>query len=210
MNIYQILSPEDAGKMLATVATMDWDVGKARTKELTGTVKQNMEILPQNNKDAKKLLMAVADQIMRHRQVSLNCIPYKLHPPKFNKYVEGSEYKPHTDAPWMAETRTDLSCTLWLSEPDSYEGGVLSMGGQEFKGKPGQALFYNCDKIHSVSPVTKGERICVITWVQSRIRDPIKRKMISDFRRWLAKMEGTPMFDEGSIIYSSLLKRWME
>jgi len=211
VKIYQVLSANDAEKMLTTVTSMEWNTGQARTKELTGTVKQNLEILSSNsNKVAQSLLAVVGKQIMSHRSIGLDCIPLKLHTPKFNKYVDGGRYYEHTDAPWMGDVRTDIACTVWLSDPSSYDGGELCIGSNKIKGKPGEALLYDCGVVHSVNPVMSGERVCIITWVQSRIRDPIKRKLISDFRKWLAKMEGTEFFAEGSIIYSALLKRWME
>ncbi len=210
MRLYQVLTPEDSAKILKQVAPLKWGTGKARTKELTGTVKQNQEILVKDDKVASSLLTAIGQRIMSHGQIGLECIPLGLHTPKFSKYVKGAKYHEHTDAPWMGDTRTDISFTLWLSPPESYEGGELNLNGKKVKGKAGQALFYDCGEIHSVSPVTKGERICVVSWIQSRIRDPIKRKMITDFRKWLAKMEGTELFAEGSPIYSALLKRWME
>jgi PKHD-type hydroxylase len=209
MKLYQLLDRNEANKILAAVKPMEWNEGKARTKELTGTVKQNLEILAKDGKGAKELLKHIAQRIMTNPAVGLDCIPLKAHMPKFSKYVNGGQYHPHTDAPWMAETRTDISFTLWLSDPQTYEGGELVINGEKFKGAQGQAIFYNCGEIHHVNPVTEGERICAVTWIQSRIRDPIKRKTISDFRKWLSKMEDTELYTEGSRIYSSLLKRWM-
>jgi len=210
MLIEQILTPDDAKKMLEVVSELEWHEGQARTEAFTGTIKQNFEILPGAHTDTDHLLKIVTQKIMGNNAVSVNCIPLILHPPKFNKYGDGGQYKEHTDAPWMGHTRTDISCTIWLSEPTSYEGGGLRIGEQEFKGTPGQGIFYNCDVVHSVTPVTSGERVCVVSWIQSRIRDPRKRQLITDFRAWLAKMEGTEMFAEGDLIYSALLKRWID
>jgi len=211
VKLYTILSPNVAGKMAKAAMDMEWEAGKARTKELTGTVKQNLEILSSSNRVAEILLKDVGVKMMSHASIQLDCIPLMIHTPKFSKYAGGGHYKTHTDAPWMGSTRTDLSCTLWLSEPDAYEGGELCIGGNTFKGKPGEALIYECGVPHEVRPVTKGERVCVVTWIQSRIRDSAKRKLISDFRKWLAKMESNPtLFSEGSTIYSALLRRWME
>ncbi len=210
MLMEQILTPDDAKNMLDDLSGAMWVAGEARTKALTGTVKKNLEILPGTDTVANDLLKVVTQKIMGNAAVSVHCIPFILHPPKFNKYMEGGEYQEHTDAPWMSNTRTDISCTIWLSEPDAYEGGVLKIGEQAFKGTPGQGIFYDCDVVHSVTPVTSGERVCVVSWIQSRIRDPRKRQLITDFRAWLAKMEGTEMFAEGDLIYSALLKRWID
>ena len=211
MQFYKVLSQEVAKEILGSVNVMDWSVGQARTKELTGTVKQNKEILHTESDKAQLLLRAIAKKIMAHNGISLDCIPLMISTPKFSKYTDGEHYKVHTDSPWMGTTRTDLSCTLFLSDPSTYEGGELCVDGNKIKGQQGEIAVYECGKPHEVIPVTKGERVCVVTWIQSRIRDKTKRKIISDFRKWLAKMEDNEkLFFEGNVIYSSLLRRWME
>ena len=203
MNLYQLTTPEHAASIVSGIKSTQWAEGKARTKELTGTVKQNSEILD------SKALKDIGQLIIRHPAVQLNCIPHRLHPPKFSRYTKGQRYLIHTDSPWMGETRTDLSCTLWLN--DDYEGGELCIDGKKIKGKPGQAMIYPCELPHEVLPVTKGERICAITWIESRIRDPHKRKLISDMRKFLSKFEDNqPLFVEGGRIHSALIRMWME
>lgn len=202
MKMYQILSKEEALAVAEKTRTLEWSQGKARTKELTGTVKQNSEILDHVT------LQAIGKRIINNAAIQLDHIPLKLHPPKFSRYSDGQHYAIHTDAPWMNVTRTDLSCTLWLS--DDYDGGELIVGGQPFRGEPGQCLIYNCGQPHEVKPVTRGARICAVTWIQSRIRDPIKREYASDFRKFLSNFEDSPLFLEGGRLYSALLRRWVE
>jgi len=209
MNIYQLISEQHANDILGDLD--GWEKGRARTEELEGTIKQNDEILP-IDPAIVHLSNAIGRKITSNRSIQLNHIPVQIHPPKFSLYRNGSHYKMHTDAPWMGKTRTDLSCTLWLSDPDTYEGGELCISGKEIKGKAGQCLVYECGLPHEVKPVTKGERICAVTWIQSRIRDPIKRKLISDFRKFLSKLEPghKDWFLEGGSIHSSLIRMWME
>ena len=212
MNLYQLLDESQASTILSGLEGMQWLGGRARTKELEGTVKNNLEILPSHNEDANKLLGAIGIKLIKHSAIQLNHIPLQVHPPKFSKYSGGAYYNKHTDAPWMGNTRTDLSCTLWLSDPESYEGGELCLEGEKIKGKQGQCLVYDCGLPHEVKPVTQGERICVITWLQSRIRDPRKRKLVSDFRNFLSKLEKDhkDLFLEGGAIHSSIIRMWME
>jgi len=211
MNLYQLLTPDEASSILTVVRGMDWSQGKARTKELEGTVKQNLEILPEGE-ITKKLSSSISKKLVSHKSIQLNHIPIKVHPPKFSLYREGGHYKAHTDAPWMGTTRTDLSCTIWLSAPDTYEGGELCMNGQKIKGKSGQCLVYECGDRHEVKPVTSGERVCAVMWIQSRIRDSHKRTLVSNFRKFLAKLEPEhkDWFVEGGAIHSSLIRMWME
>lgn len=203
MKIYNILPEALALSIGENVRKSEWPVGKARTKELTGTVKNNGEIL---SHDA---LQSIGTKIGANTQVQLDHIPLKLHPPKFSRYAKGDYYQSHTDAPWMGQTRTDLSCTLWLS--NDYEGGFLRIEDKELKGAPGQCIVYNCGTPHEVTPVTSGERICAVTWIQSRIRDAHKRKLVSDFRKFLANFEDNrTLFMQGGQIHSALLRLWCE
>lgn len=198
------MAEEQARMLAAQLKDGAWVQGKARTRELTGTTKQNDEIL---NHVALQML---GKRIVSHPDIQIDHIPLKLHPPKFSRYTPGQHYKLHTDAPWMGQTRTDLSCTLWLS--DDYEGGDLVIGGDPVKGAPGECLVYECGVPHEVTPVTSGERICAIAWIQSRIRDPQKRRLISDFRKFLCRFEGNDQqaFLDGGQIYSALLRMWIE
>lgn len=203
MKFYQILSREESSRVTDAVKGMEWSEGKARTPELTGTVKRNSEILHDG------LLTTIGKRIANNSEIQLDCIPLQYHPPKFSRYKTGEYYHRHTDSPWMGSTRTDISCTLWLN--DDYEGGELLIGDEKVKGNPGQCVIYQCGTPHEVLPVTSGERLCVITWIQSRIRDAHKRHLISTFRRFLSKFDDNhELFVEGGQIHSELIRMWME
>jgi len=203
MKMYDLFKRHEAVAISENLRDAAWGVGKARTKELTGTIKKNSELLEYRG------LQNIGKTIGSHPQIQLDHIPFKLHPPKFSSYKQGDYYQSHTDAPWMGVTRTDLSCTLWLTE--DYEGGFLRVDGEEIKGKPGQCVVYDCGSPHEVTPVTAGERICVVTWIQSRIRDSHKRQLVSDFRKFLANFEDNQkLFVAGGQIHSALLRMWIE
>lgn len=203
MKFYRIFSERQARDLAEKAKSLSWNEGKARTSKLTGTVKQNSEILQHS------MLGAIGQCFATHPVIQLDHIPFKFYAPKLSKYEDGQHYKRHTDAPWMGEVRTDLSCTLWLS--DDYEGGELVIDGKSVKGKPGVCIVYNCGAPHEVRPVTAGQRICVITWIQSRVRDPIKRKIVSDFRKFIGRFEDDhEVFTEGGTIHSALLRMWIE
>lgn len=212
--MYRILSADEAANIVATLDKLAWTQGKARTKDLTGTVKQNEEILAGSSEIAKGLLSRLGKRLASHSELQVDCLPKSVHMPKFSRYSGGGHYKKHTDAPWMLETRTDLSCTLWLN--DGYEGGELCIetpeGLRKLKGPPGTCVVYDCGYPHWVEPVTSGERICAVTWMQSRVRDPGKRRLVSDLRKLLAEMETKEpdWYLRGSKCYSALLRRWAE
>ena len=112
--------------------------------------------------------------------------PQRIAPPNLCRYGVGMTYGPHTDAAYLAvgqqALRSDVSCTLFLSEPSSYEGGELTIYlGTEVvrvKGKPGAAVFYPSTTLHQVAPVTAGERLVMITFIQSRIPDQMQRELL--------------------------------
>jgi len=207
MKTYEIFPEDQALALCEQIRGANWLQGKARTAELTGTVKQNEEILDHVS------LQTIGKRIVANPEVQLDAIPLQMHKPKYSRYAEGgAHYGFHTDAPWMGSTRTDLSCTLFLADPASYDGGELVVGTEIVKLRPGQCVIYDCGTPHEVRPVTRGERICVVTWIQSRIRDPQKRKLIGDYRRFLAELEKDrpDLFLRGGQVYSQLLRMWIE
>jgi len=209
MNGYRLIDEEAAKAVCEQLSVLEWKEGRARTDSLTGTVKQNLEILPEDGIQ-KTMAKNLANRILGHTQIQRDHLPLQLHAPKFSKYTNGGHYKDHTDAPWMGDVRTDLACTVWLN--DDYEGGELCVGGKMLKGKPGECVVYECGQIHHVNPVTKGERICAIAWIQSRVRDPMKRQIVSNLRSLLSKFETDHQdwFLEGAAVHSALLRRWSE
>ena len=204
MQIYRVMSAASAAAICDVLKTEEWAQGRARTPALTGTVKQNEEILQH------AALTRIGKALINHGEIQLATIPLKLHAPKFSRYSKGAHYGRHTDAPWMGETRTDLSCTLWLN--DDYEGGALSIAGQRIRGMPGECVIYDCGEPHEVEEVTAGERLCVITWIQSRIRDAHKRRLVTDMRRFLSRFETShpEWFVDGGRVHSALIRMWME
>lgn len=118
-------------------------------------------------------------------------------PPMLARYAPGMNYGVHSDAPMMALStgtlRSDLSCTIFLNEPGAYEGGELAiqLGGREltFKGAPGSAVIYPSISLHEVRPVTAGERLVGLTFIESLIRDSAKRDILWHLNE-VAALEG--------------------
>ena len=205
MKRYQLFPEAQAIEIAKTLADKAWGQGKARTSQETGTTKQNGELLDH------PLLESIGKRIINHPEISLDVIPLQCHKPKFSRYKNGDRYHKHTDAPWMGSTRTDLSCTVFFSDPASYDGGELIVNGEAVKGRAGEAIVYDCGSIHEVAEVTEGQRICAVTWIQSRIRDAGKRKFISEYRRFVEKLKGQPdMYLEAGRFNSAMLRMWSE
>ena len=147
--------------------------------------------------------------------------PMVVAPPFLTRYRPGMKYGFHTDAAFIrmaqGELRSDLSCTIFLNDPESYEGGSLHIrygdADIRIKLKSGQAIVYPSDTLHEVEPVTKGERLVAITFIQSRIADPFRRNLLYDLNE-VAALEGLNMSHDNytrlQLVQAQLLRYWSE
>jgi len=147
--------------------------------------------------------------------------PVLIAPPLITRYKPGMKYGAHADAAFIQlpgqTIRSDLSCTIFLNEPESYEGGALHirLGDADirFKLKPGEAIVYPSDTSHEVEPVTKGERLVAITFIQSRVPDPFRRNLLFNLNE-VAALEGLKMDPENysrlQLVQQNLLRYWGE
>ena len=147
--------------------------------------------------------------------------PVLLAPPLITRYKPGMKYGAHADAAFLqlpgASIRSDLSCTIFLNEPGDYDGGALHvrLGDAElqFKLSPGEAVIYPSDSLHQVIPVTRGERLVAITFVQSRIKDPFRRNLLFELNE-VAALEGLKMslenFSRLQLVQQNLLRHWAD
>jgi PKHD-type hydroxylase len=166
-------------------------------------------------KSSQLLLQAFA----RSEEFREFAFPTLIAPPMITRYQPGMQYGAHADAAFIqlegGMIRSDLSCTVFLNEPESYEGGSLhiQLGDAEiqFKLPPGYAILYPSDTLHQVDPVTSGERLVAITFVQSRISDPFRRNLLFNLNE-VAALEGLQMQPENfarlQLIQNQLLRYW--
>lgn len=147
--------------------------------------------------------------------------PAKIAPPLLTKYQPGMYYGAHADAAFInlgnAVIRSDLSCTIFLNEPESYDGGALHVrlqdGSLKFKLRPGEAIIYPSDTFHEVEEVKSGERLVAITFIQSQIKDPFRRNLLFDLNE-VAALEGLTMkpenFSRLQLVQANLLRYWAD
>ena len=145
--------------------------------------------------------------------------PQVIAPPLLTKYQPGQYYGAHADAAFINLgshiIRSDLSCTIFLNDPASYDGGALLVrlgdGALSFKLNAGEAIIYPSDTFHQVEKVTRGERLVAITFIQSRIADPFRRNLLFDLNE-VAALEGLTMKPENfarlQLVQSNLLRHW--
>ena len=187
-------------------------------------VKENLQIAG-DHAPAQALRKEIIAAIEKHSVVISAMLPRSFHPLLFNRYETGMSYGSHVDDAIMgravdgaAPLRSDISFTLFLNPPESYEGGELviesSSGEQVFKLQAGQAVFYPSGSLHRVTQVTSGVRDAAVGWMQSYVRGAEQREMLFELdavRRAIFRRDGkSPEFDQLSKVYSNLLRRWSD
>jgi PKHD-type hydroxylase len=180
-------------------------------------VKHNLQAIDFDNSEAAGL---VRQRIGASAKLKLAALPRQLSALMLSRYEPGMEYGAHVDNALMngGQLRTDLAFTLFLSDPDSYQGGELSIRSGDiergFKLQAGTMLLYPGNTLHKVKPVTSGVRNVVVGWIQSIVRDPQKRTILSDLTTAQASVfasEGTgDTHDRISASVTSLLHLWAE
>ena len=181
--------------------------------------KQNEQLHEQQayQKSSQMLLQAFG----RSEEFREFAFPTMIAPPLITRYQPGMHYGAHSDAAFIqlpgGSLRSDLSCTIFLNDPESYEGGALHIhlgdAEMQFKLPPGLAVIYPSDTLHAVDPVTKGERLVAITFIQSRIQDPFRRNMLYELNE-IAALEGLKMDPENfgrlQLVQQNLLRYWSD
>lgn len=220
---YQLYSEEQCDQMVSLIKELDWKPGKARTPEVTELLKKNLELRCDDGPQAKEMCTAHGQRIAAYRPIKLDHIIKQVSMPKFNWYkAPGGAYNRHCDSHNMHGVRTDLACTTFLNDPDESEGGELNLEDwygnvHSYKGKKGECVVYQCGRPHWVTPVSEGERISVICWIQSHVRDFTKRQMLANYGKTLFRLEpamqGSEFQSEWinlSSVQGELLRMWSE
>ncbi|MBP0443322.1 Fe2+-dependent dioxygenase [Roseomonas sp. SSH11] len=172
------------------------------------------------NPQIKPLQDAMGSLLLRHPLFEMAARPVNMKPILFSRYKEGMEYGTHVDNAVMSgwpPVRSDLSFTLFLSDPDSYDGGELVVEGEpetRVKLPAGHLFLYPSSSLHHVEPVRRGERLAAVSWVQSAVRDPARRQILFDLetlRRRIYEADGkTGNFDLLSRSFANLYRMWAD
>ncbi len=180
-----VLTAEQCETILTDIEPLEWSEGQSDDLVYKAEIKHNQE-LDAKDPIAAAHLVTINQAIVTKQELLAKTFPRQILSPRFNRYDVGQTYKKHVDGAYMGKppVRTDLSITVFLSDPDSYEGGELVMeystGESRFVKEPaGTLVCYPTDIVHYVAPVTKGTRIAVVTWIRSHIQDPHKRSILS-------------------------------
>jgi PKHD-type hydroxylase len=212
--IENLLSPAEAGAWRETAAALAFGDGRATAGRYAREVKANDQAAPSPGRDA--LLEAVRTRIAGHEVFAAAVRPRAFTPLILSRYREGQTYGMHVDDALMKGVRTDVSFTLFLSDPDTYEGGALEIADhfevREVRLPAGGLVLYPSTTLHRVTPVTRGERLAVVGWAQSWVRDAGQREILFDLDRSVAEIharEGkSELFDTLAKTRSNLIRMW--
>ncbi|MFE8072219.1 Fe2+-dependent dioxygenase [Marinobacteraceae bacterium S3BR75-40.1] len=219
--IGNVLSEEQLARIRNALGEVAFQDGRQTAGWHARLVKQNEQVAA-GDKAAQALKEEVSRSLNQHPVFQMAVRPRRMTPIMFSRYRDGMTYGNHVDDPVMGQgeqrLRTDISFTLFLNDPDSYDGGELvtdtTAGEQSYKLPAGAAVIYPSSTLHRVEPVTRGERLVAIGWIQSTIRDPQQREVLFDIdtaRRQLFEREGkTQEFDLLTKSLANLQRFWAE
>ena len=186
LTLSELITPDELALIKRLIAGVEFTDGKATTGELLQKAKNNQQI-PWDHPVMTKVTGLVMQALGRSDAFMSMAQPRRLAAMLVSRYRPGMAYGLHVDAPIMGEpnhVRSDVSFTLFLSEPDTYEGGELAFetgsGETAFKVPAGSAICYSTGQLHRVRPVETGERLAVVGWIQSLVRDPAIRELLHD------------------------------
>ncbi len=222
--IPNVLSSAQVAACVADLEGADWADGGITAGAQSRTVKHN-EQLPATAAVARHWGDRILDALGAAPLFVSAALPHRTFPPLFNRYGPGQSFGTHVDnairpVPGTSiKLRTDLSATLFLSDPDSYEGGELliddAFGVQAIKLEAGDMILYPASSLHRVTPVSRGVRLASFFWIQSMVRDDSARAMLFDLDQTIQQLGSTHGIDDAHVvrltgIYHNLVRRWAE
>lgn len=231
LHIPQVLTPDELTRAQALLADAPWTTGRSTAGPQAATVKHNRQ-LPVACPQAAALQAIVLGALDRHALFFSAALPKRVLPPMFNRYAAsadgvGDHYGDHVDqairhipdGPLAGQrVRTDLSCTLFLADPASYDGGELviadTFGSPRLKLPAGDAVLYPGTSVHRVEPVNRGVRLASFFWIESLVRSDEQRRLLFDMD--LALMRLRSRHGEGADAvsltgtYHNLLRMWAD
>lgn len=223
LNIPKVLSAEQVKEARAALAQAEWVDGNITAGYQSSQAKNNLQ-LPEHSAVGRQLGDIVLGALAANNLFLSAALPAKIFPPLFNCYQGGQAFGVHVDnairqVPGTpVKVRTDVSMTLFLSEPDEYDGGELviedTYGHQTIKLAAGDMVLYPATSLHRVTPVTRGRRLASFFWLQSLVASDEKRRILFDMdmalQRLRTKVQDSPEIVQLTGVYHNLLRQWSQ
>jgi PKHD-type hydroxylase len=222
--IPDVLSKHDVAEFRRIMDAEPWEDGRSTAGAQSAEVKQNEQLAP-DGKTARALGEHIIKALASNPLFISAAVPLHIFPPLFNRYVPGQFFGEHVDNCIRGDNltglriRTDLSATLFLSEPDEYDGGELVIddyyGSHRVKLPAGHLVLYPSTSLHMVTPVTRGARVSSFFWLQSMIKDSHARRMTFDMDNALQELvtrlgRNDPEVRKLTNIYHNLIRYWAD
>ncbi len=222
LHIPEVLTRDELARIRQALDAAEWADGRETVGVQGARVKRNQQ-LPDASPLKVELGRVISAALERNPLFFASTLPLKSLPPRFNRYTGGGEYGFHVDGAVMRlgngeQLRSDVSCTLFLAEPDEYDGGELivsdTYGEHEIKLPAGDLIVYPSSSLHKVAPVTRGARLAAFFWVQSMVRDDARRRMLFEMDTAIETLRRGDA-DHGAVlqltgVYHNLLRQWTE
>ena len=223
LHIPNVLTREQVAAMRAAIDAAGWVDGRATVGSQGAQVKRNRQ-LPESSPVALEQGRIVQQALAASPLFFAAALPLRIVPPLFNRYSGGETYGLHVDGSVRnvpgspLRLRTDVSSTLFLCDPEDYDGGELvvvdTYGTHEVKLPAGDLILYPSTSLHRVEPVTRGERVCSFFWTQSLVRDDARRAMLFEMDQTIQKLRDRLGETEETVSltgqYHNLLRMWSE
>ncbi len=222
LEIPEVLSKQEVSVLKASLLKAQWIDGRVTAGHQSAQAKHNQQI-PEDSEAAQSAGRKILQALQQNGLFMAAALPQRVFPPLFNRYEGGEHFGNHVDnairtLPMGGQIRTDLSATLFLNEPDEYQGGELlvddTYGAHSVKLPAGSLVLYPSTSLHRVSPVTQGSRLCSFFWIQSMIRDDGQRTLLFDLDMSINRLRKELGDNEIVItqtgVYHNLLRRWAE
>lgn len=221
LHIPEVLTPAQVAEIRYRLDATEWVDGKGTVGAQGAKVKQNRQ-LPELSPVGMELGQIILKALVGNPLFFAAALPIRYMPPMFNRYEGGEHYGFHVDGSVRTvpdsnlSLRTDLSCTLFLCEPEDYDGGELivadTYGEHEVKLPAGDMILYPSSSLHKVEPVTRGARVCSFFWVQSMVADDGRRTMLFELDKNIQALRGK-VGDSSEVVgltghYHNLLRQW--
>ncbi|MES1254832.1 MAG: Fe2+-dependent dioxygenase [Acidobacteriota bacterium] len=223
ISIPDVLTPDQVAHARRRLDAADWADGRVTAGHQSVRVKHNLQ-LPESHPVALELGEVVLAALQRSSLFMSAALPFKVFPPLFNRYEGGQAFGSHVDNAIRQVTgtphrvRTDLSATLFLHDPDEYDGGELCVedtyGVHRVKLPAGDMVLYPATSLHHVTPVTRGARVASFFWIQSMVRDDGQRTLLFDLdtaiQRLTVDVPDHPAAVQLTGVYHNLIRRWAD
>jgi PKHD-type hydroxylase len=222
--IPDLLTADELARIRALVDGAEWIDGNATSGHQSALAKRNRQ-LAEDSAAAREAGSLVLDALGRSPLFVAAALPLKVFPPLFNRYEGGDDFGMHVDSAIRIRRgsdfriRADLSATLFLDDPTSYDGGELviedQFGPQTVKLPAGHMVVYPASSLHRVTPITRGVRTACFFWAQSMVRDDGARRILFDLDQGVQAATATMGGDDAAVVrltgvYHNLLRRWAD